>query len=229
MSFELNNLVNSDPIIVELLDKLRNSNKIAIMVIVGLQLARLLAVKFVEQELARRASEPTQWQNCCECGARPISKGQKPRQLDTIIGRLKWSRRVGRCPNKCRIGQLAPLDQELGILPNQRTCQNLKQAACSLAVFVSYETAAVLLSILTGITVSSTSIWNWVQVAGELATQDIQQKIDALSEGTLPESVLEDFEKSLLAIGADGVMVPFRPNGGSSSGKTVCATLFSVA
>jgi hypothetical protein len=113
------------------------------------------------------------------------------------------------------------LDQELGILPNQKTGQSLKQAACLLAVFVSYETAAILLSNLTGITVSSTSILNWVQVAGELASADIQQKIDALSEGNLPESLLENFEKMLLAIGADGVMVPFRPNGGSPSGKTV--------
>ena len=119
MSFELDSLVNSDTKMVELLEKIRNSQKIAVMVIVGLQLARLLAVKFVEQELARRAEQPTQWSGCPECGARLGSKGQKPRQLDTIIGRLKWSRRVGRCPNKCRIGQIAPLDQELGLTPNQ--------------------------------------------------------------------------------------------------------------
>lgn len=217
----MDSLINSDPQIVELLEKLRNSTKIAVMVIVGLQLARLLAVKLVEQELARRSSQPTEWSGCPECGARLGSKGQKPRQLDTIIGRLNWSRRIGRCPNKCRIGQVAPLDQELGLLPNQKTCQSLKQAACSLAVFIPYESAAILLSMLTGVTVSSTSIWNWAQVAGELAMQEIQQKIDALSEGQLAECTLEGFEKTLLAIGADGVMVPFRPNGGSPSGKTV--------
>ena len=48
MSFKLDSVVSSDPKIIELLDKLRNSNKIAVMVIVGFQLARLLAVKLVE-------------------------------------------------------------------------------------------------------------------------------------------------------------------------------------
>ena len=48
MSFKLDSVVSSDPKIIELLDKLRNSNQIAVMVIVGFQLARLLAVKLVE-------------------------------------------------------------------------------------------------------------------------------------------------------------------------------------
>lgn len=221
MSFELDSLVNSDPKIIELLNKFKTSQKIAVMVMVALQLARLLAVKLVEQELSRRSAQPTEWSGCPECGVRLGSKGRKPRQLDTIIGTINWSRRVGRCPNKCRIGQVAPLDQELGLEPNQKTCQSLKQAACSLSVFVPYETAAILLSILTGVTVSSTSIHNWVQVAGQLAIQKIQQKIDALSEGQLASCASESFEKMLLAIGADGVMVPFRPNGGSPNGKTV--------
>ena len=221
MSVELDSMVNSDPKICELFCKLQSSQTIAIIVMVAFQLALLLAVKIVEQELDRRASEPTEWSNCCECGAKLGSKGRKPRQLDTLIGKIKWSRRIGRCPNKCRIGQVAPLDQELGLEPNQKTCQSLKQAACSLAVFVPYESAAILLSILTGVTVSSTSIHNWVQVAGSIAMQEIQQKIEALSKDQLAECTLEGFEKVLLAIGADGVMVPFRPNGGSPSGKTV--------
>ena len=62
--------------------------------------------------------------------------------------------------------------------------------------------------------------WNWVQVAGELAVREIEQKLEALSKGNLPEYSLEGFEKTLMAIGADGVMVPFRPNGGSPEGKT---------
>ena len=51
--------------------------------------------------------------------------------------------------------------------------------------------------------------------------QDIQKKIDALSEGNLPESVLEGFAPTLLAIGADGVMVPHQTNSGSHCFKTV--------
>ena len=221
MSSDWDNALKSDTKTIELLDKLQSSQKIFAMVILTLQLARLLAVKLVEQQLAKRAKEPTQWPECPDCGARLGSKGPKARQLDTVIGQIKWSRRCGRCPNQCRIGPVAPLDQELGLLPNQKTCQSLKQAACSLAVFIPYESAAILLSMLTGVTVSSSSIWNWAQVAGELAMQDIQQKIDALSEGRRAECALEGFENMLLAIGADGVMVPFRPNGSSPSGKTV--------
>ena len=186
-----------------------------------MHLARLLAVKLVENELTKRANEKTEWPACAECGGRLESKGRLPRQLDTLIGTIKWRRSCGRCKNKCRIGQIAPLDEKLGIQPNQKSCQSLKKAACVLAVFISYESAAVLLTMLTGITVSPRSIWNWVQVAGELAVREIEQKLEALSKGNLPEYSLEGFEKTLMAIGADGVMVPFRPNGGSPEGKTV--------
>lgn len=50
--------------------------------------------------------------------------------------------------------------------------------------------------------------------------REIEQKIEALSEGNLPPCSLEGFEKTLLAIGADGVMVPTQTNGGSPEGKT---------
>ena len=52
-------LVNSDPKIQDLFCKLQSSATIAVMVIVALQIARLLAVKFVEDELQERAFEPT--------------------------------------------------------------------------------------------------------------------------------------------------------------------------
>ena len=84
------------------------------------QLALLLAVKIVEQSLDRRASEPTESPDCCKCGARLGSKGRKPRQLDTLICKIKWSIRYGRCPNKCRIGQVAPTTCELGLSTRQR-------------------------------------------------------------------------------------------------------------
>ena len=69
---------------------------------------------------------------------------------------------------------MAPLNEELGVQPNQKVSQNLKQAACALAVFVSYESAAVLLTILTGITVSPSGIFPLVQVAGESAMREIE-------------------------------------------------------
>ena len=51
--------------------------------------------------------------------------------------------------------------------------------------------------------------------------REIEQKMSALSEGDLPLCSLEGFAPTLMAIGADGVMVPFRPNGGLPDGKAV--------
>ena len=42
----------------------------------------------------------------------------------------------------------------------------------------------------------------------------MNSRLEALSEGHLPSCESLGFEKTLMAIGADGVMVPFRPNGG---------------
>jgi hypothetical protein len=88
-----------------------------------------------------------------------------------LIGTVRGERREGRCPDRCKIGRVAPLDRELGLWPNQRTSAGLKWAACALAVFVPLEIAAV---------------------------------------AALPSLV-----------GADGVMVPFRPDGGKPNGRTV--------
>lgn len=126
------------------------------------QLARLLAVKLVEEELRERAQRPMQWPHCEQCGSQLESKEFEDRQLTGLIGTMKWERRTGRCPNRCQIGQVAPLDTALGLQPNQRTSADLKRAACALAVFVPFEIAAVLLGLLIDVVVSPGSIWNWV-------------------------------------------------------------------
>ena len=79
------------------------------------------------------------------CGKRLQSKGFVPRQITTLIGAVRFKRRVGRFPNRCRIGQQAPLDDELALTARQRSDLGLKRVACLLAVFVPYETAQVLL------------------------------------------------------------------------------------
>ena len=63
----LNKDINSDSKIAEVYLKLQESQTIAMMVIIALQLARLLAVKLVEHELAKRANEKTEWPPCPEC------------------------------------------------------------------------------------------------------------------------------------------------------------------
>jgi hypothetical protein len=63
----------------------------------------------------------------------------------SLLGVIRWRRRVGRCREGCETGQVAPLDEALGLAPYQRSRGELQYLGCSLAVFVPYATAAQLL------------------------------------------------------------------------------------
>jgi hypothetical protein len=141
----------------------------------------------------------------------------------TLIGLVKWWRRRGGCPAGCKIGQVVPLDEDLGLTPYQRTSLEVKWLASALAVFVPFETAAGLLGLLTGVKVCPKSIWLWVQEAGQRAIAQLNVQLVALGQGILPdqEAMEANTEAWPLLIGADGVMVPFRPAGGNPEGKTV--------
>ena len=207
----------------ELLVAVENAPTLAAMMLAAWQLVRAIAVAVVEDVLAEQAQRPTKWPMCEKCGKRLESKGFADRTLRGLIGTVRWERRVGRCPNRCKIGQVAPLDTELELRPNQRVSDVLMRAACALAVFVPFGTARELLALLTGIEVSATSIWNWVQLAGARAKARIAFQLQALLRGELPEAetMKQEVAELPLLIGADGVMVPFRPDGGQPKGRTV--------
>lgn len=109
-----------------------------------------------------------------------------------------------------------PLDEELGLEPYQKTSLEVKWLASALAVFVPFETAAMLLGLLTGVEVCPKSIWVWVQEAGQRAMKQLKAHLKRLEEGALPEEEAREAKTDLLPllIGADGVMVPFRPEAG---------------
>ena len=207
----------------ELLLAVENAPTLAAMMLAAWRLARAIAVAVVEDVLTERAQRPTEWQQCEKCGKRLESKGLLKRSLRGLIGRVQWRRRVGRCPDRCKIGRVAPLDTELGLRPNQRVSDALVRAACALTVFVPFGTARTLLTLLTGIEVSASSIWNWVQLVGARAKARIKRQLKAFLAGYLPEE--EKIEAGVaelpLLVGADGVMVPFRPNGGQPDGRIV--------
>ena len=150
----INTIREIDPEWQVLFDELGNATTLPLLIIAAWQLSRVLAVKIVEETLAERAQVKTEWQLCPKCGKRLQSKGFKPRQMKSILGDIKWKRRLGRCPNKCVIGQIAPFDEELGLASNQKSDVGLQQAACLIAIFVPFETASMLLNQLTGITYS---------------------------------------------------------------------------
>jgi len=144
-------------------------------------LSRLLTLRLVEAVLAERARRPTFWPRCPACGTWLESKGFVGRQITSLFGVVRWRRRVGRCPAGCAIGQVAPLDEELGLQPHQRTSGELQFLGCALAVFVPFATAAQLLGWYSGGTVSAQALWGWVQAAGCRAYRYFKRHFASLS------------------------------------------------
>ncbi len=211
-----------DPSVQRLLCAVEATHTLTALILAVWSLARVLAIQLVEAVLAERARHPTLWPRCPQCGARLHSKGFAKRQIISLFGPIQWRRRVGRCPHGCETPQVAPLDEALGVPPHQRTSGELQSLGCALAVFVPFATAARLLGWYRGGTVSPQAVWGWVQAAGQQAMKTLQEHLHALALGDLPEleALAADLAAAPLILGADGVMVPFRPAGGQPTGKT---------
>jgi hypothetical protein len=140
----------------------------------------------------------------------------------SVVGLIRWQRRVGRCPQGCAIPQVAPLDEALGVQPYQRTSGEFQCLGCAFAVFVPFATAARLLSWYCDSVVSPRAVWCWVQAAGFQAMTHLQEDVATVARGHAPRpEPLPAAQAALpLALGADGVMVPFRPEAGAPMGKT---------
>ena len=186
-------------------------------------LAQLIAAMIVSKVLNQRAEEKQAWPACPECGSQTHSRGRKNRMVRTMMGRVTFRRPVGRCSKGCAIGQICPFDEALGLKPNQRTSTAMKIEACRLAVFVPYETVSALLKPLTRMEISSSAVWQWVQTVGKHAMADLEAEIEAMNKGCPPkaEAIAAKVAELVAIIGADGVMVPFRPNPGERGGATV--------
>lgn len=105
--------------------------------------------------------------------------------------------------------------------PHQQRSEALQALGCALAVFVPFATAARLLGWYCGPMVSPRAVWCWVQAAGLQAMAHLQAELDPVAQGPpLPEPLAADLAALPLALGADGVMVPFRPVAGAPTGKT---------
>ena len=213
---------HDDPAVQRLLSAVEDAHSLTALILAAWQVARVLTVHLVEAVLAERARRPTTWPRCPQCGAGLRSKGFAKRQITSLFGPIQWRRRVGRCPHGCETPQVAPLDEALGVQPHQRTSGELQSLGCALAVFVPFATAARLLGWYSGGTVSPQAVWGWVQAAGQRVMETLQEHLHALAQGDLPppEALAADLAAAPLVLGADGVMVPFRPTGGQPTGKT---------
>src|SRR5262245_45411640 len=214
-------ICHDDPSVQRLLRMMDDARSLTALILAAWQVARVLAVHLVEDVLAERARQPTAWPPCPACGAAVRSKGMAPRQMMSLVGPVQWQRRVGRCPQGCAIPQVAPLAHALGILPHQRTSEELQALGCALAVFVPFATAARFLGWYCGSVVRPRAVWCWVQTAGRQAMEHLQADLDTVAQGDdPPPEPLTAAQAALpLALGADGVMVPLRPEAGAPRGK----------
>jgi hypothetical protein len=218
----IDSIRDDDPAWQRLLSAVEEAPTLTELLLAAWPVARLMVVHLVESVLAERARHPTCWPRCPACGAFLVRKGFVTRQVTSLFGPIRWRRRIGRCPQGCAIGQVAPLDTALGVRPHQRTSGELQHLGCALAVVVPFATAATLLSWYSGRAVSPRAVWRWVQVAGQRAMEHLQERLPAVAAGALPpEEPLEaELAATPLVLGADGVMVPLRPAGGQPTGKT---------
>jgi hypothetical protein len=200
-------------------DEIENASSLALLIMSRVHFVVALAVENVESELAELAQRNQEWPAGPVCGKRLPSKGWVERQMTTLVGVIRWSRRVGRCPDGCKIGLVAPLDQQLGSEAGQQTSWELKKIACGLAVFVPFAIAAVLLMQWLPVPVSASGIWQWVQDMGRREMDYWQVQLEQLAEGEKPQGEAPPQPNAPLLIGGDGVMVPFRPQGGNPQGR----------
>jgi hypothetical protein len=218
----LNEITECNPGLQELKQELNKAATLKAMALTGFKIGMATAVLIIEETLADRAYNTVDRPVCPKCKASLESKGWLPRAVMTVIGYIAWKRKVWRCPDGCRTGQTAPFDSELGLRPNQRTGDDIKQIACVPAVFLPFNIAALLLKTLLGTEVSPSAVWNWTQYAGEEAMARLEKELAEL-KNKLPATEEIEAETALLPLitGGDGVMVPFRPNEGSPEGKSV--------
>jgi hypothetical protein len=69
------------------LERLPQATTLTALVIAAWQVARMLACRLLEHELAHRATQPASPGTCPQCGRRE-SKGRCPRQITTLVGTL---------------------------------------------------------------------------------------------------------------------------------------------
>ena len=189
------------------------------MVWLILRLLLYLAKCILEEEITRRNKACKPEAPCPHCGRHLESKGLIARKITTLLGVITIKRSGYRCPKGCKGTYITPLDKKLGIESYQQTSWEVKSLGTLLCVFVPYNLASHLLSQLTQVKIHETTLWQWVQEAGERSRQIWQERLQA-SEVPI-EAMSPEIAQLMMVLAADGVMVPFRPTPGTPKGKTI--------
>src|SRR3954462_44854 len=193
-------ICHDDPSVQRLLRMMEDARSLTALSLAAWQVARVLAVRLVEDVLTERGRQPTagpagparggggggEGRGARPGGAAGRSKGMASRQRMSLGGPVRWQHRVGRCSQGCTIPQVAPFDEMLGVQPHQRTRGELQGLGCALAVFVPVAPAARLLGWYCGGVVRPRAVWCWVQAAGHHAMEHLQEALAAVPRGAEP-------------------------------------------
>ena len=203
-------------------EDLKQTTSLVSIVWVAWQMGLWIGRAIVEDQLNTRAQLSSPWSKCRHCGRQLRSKGFEKRRMLTLVGWVKWRRRVGCCPDGCRGSREHPFDQVLGISAYQQTSDEVRRLGCLLCVFLPFELSSWLLRQFTGLQFESDTLWSWVQAQGQQAMTELSQQLARLAAGKAPEvePLEEKIAQMTLAIGADGVKVPLRPQAKTPKGKT---------
>ena len=90
-------------------------------------------------------------------------------------------------------------------------------------MFLPFELAVTILQQVSGVSVSDSTLWNWVQAFGRQAKTQLESQLEDFSHDKRIQVEARDsmLEAMPLIIAADGVTVPFRPQPKTSKGKIV--------
>jgi hypothetical protein len=112
-------------------DALEDASTLAALVLAAWPVARVLARPLVAEVLAPRARCPTSWPRGPVCGRTLQRKGFVKRQGLSLVGPLQWQRRAGRCPQGGATPPVAPLEEAVGLHPQQRTSAEWQHLGCA--------------------------------------------------------------------------------------------------
>ena len=205
-------------------EKIKNIEKcrtLKSLVLAVLSIGKYISCRIIEEELKRRNSKRCDWPKCRTCGKKLESKGNRERTILTLVGKISFKRKIGRCKNKCKKSQISLLDKSLGIIAYQKVSNELQMIACILAVFIPYDTCSKIMENVAQISVPTKTLYRWCRHFGKIAYDQYLWELYCLERGLLgsTEMLSQELLSLPLVIGGDGVMVPFRPFEKSPKGK----------
>lgn len=165
----------------------------------------------LHQVLAHIEAEAVPEARCPQCSGGVVRNGRVMLVLETLLGRVEYSRQRLRCP-RCGV-DVYPLDEALGLLPGSGSTLGVRERALWAATEVSYAKATAFLAKFTGLAVSQGSVHRWAQDEGAVREAE-EARAQERTFGPRPEGVTTPAPgPKRLYVQVDGTMVHQRGGG----------------